>query len=273
MNIMIVDIGSLHKHGIISSMLKLIFKDQKRKYTCDCCGHKTLPSNEMGEICAVCFWEEGYDSSDDLFGFSSTNRMTLYQAQENYKIFGCSKNKWIKHCRKPFSHEEKDLNWHSIQNIIENKYSTSQLIDEIHKCGEFLKQPDSVIVYKNFKSLPELDITRDDEELELEFLEFGVDFQFDNFKHELELKSLLIALYNKKNTALLLRLFDEYYQKGLCYYIAWSIMLFVLTHSEQLELHPKIIDIFLDIEINNYYGVDSLGSALKQYWHMKRKAN
>ncbi|GAB4223554.1 MAG: hypothetical protein Tsb005_19060 [Gammaproteobacteria bacterium] len=265
-----MSIDPQHKPEIISAMLKLIFKGQKRKYTCACCGHQTLPSNEMGEICSVCFWEEGYDSNDDLFGYSDTNHMTLYQAQENYKILGCSNKKWIKHCRKPFSHEEKDLNWHSIQDIIENKYSTSQLIDEIHKCGAFLKQPNSIIVYKNFKSVPEIDIARDDEELELEF---DVDLQFDKFKHELELKSLLIALYNKKNTTLLLRLFDEYYQKGLCYYISWSIMLFVLTHSEQLELPHKIIDIFLDIEINNYYGVDSLGSALKQYWHMKRKTN
>lgn len=247
-------------------MLKLIFGSKNIKYTCACCGYKSLTTNEMGEICCICFWEEGYDLQEDLFYISNTNHMTLYQAQENYKVFGCCNKKMLKHCRRPLSNETKDLNWQSIQDLIEKRYNESQLIVEIHKFCSILRQVDAEIIYKNFKSLNQIDIELNYDQLELNFTGFRDEVSFNKFKHELQLKSLLKALCNKTGIELLLKLFEEYYKNGLCYYISWSIMLFVLTSSKQLKLDAQITDIFLDIENNNYYGLAILKTALKEYW-------
>lgn len=247
-------------------MLNLIFKPKDTKCTCACCGYRTLPSNSMSEICPVCFWEESSDLDDDLFSVSNINHMMLYEAQENYKKFGCCNKKLLKHCRKPLPNEEKDKNWLSIQNIIENKYNKlSELIDEIYRLSELLKKTNAIIIYKNFKSLNEIDIKYDYERLD-NFIEYKEDLHFDRFKNELLLKSILIGLC-KKNINQLLKLFEEYYKKGICYYISWSIMLFVLVEFTQFKLNTEITDIFLDIENYDYYGIGSLEIALNRYWH------
>ena len=48
------------------------------KYTCDCCGYMTLLSNEVGEICPVCFWEEDYYHYDinNAFDISGANHIS-----------------------------------------------------------------------------------------------------------------------------------------------------------------------------------------------------
>ncbi len=236
-------------------MLKFIFKTKKAKYTCACCGYKTLFSNEMGEICPVCHWEEDYDDGSDPFHFSGANHLTLYQAQENYKMFGCFNRKMIKHARNPHDDEKKDPGWRSIQYNIENKYDCSQLIDEINRCCKDLKTSDSEKIYKNFKSLHEIDIVRDDYR----------ECEPDKLKCELKLKSLLVALCNR-DIQESINLLDKYYQSGLYYYISWSIMLFVLTSVKQIKSDEKITNILLDVENNNYYGLSSLETALKEYW-------
>src|SRR6185295_4359824 len=130
-------------------------------------------SNDQGEICPICLWEEEYLNPEDLLGFSSANHMTLYQAQTNYKKFGCCSDRLLKNSRKPLD-EKKDGNWLSVQDIIENKYNTaSQTISEIHRLSKLLREVGAQVTYDNFKTLNEIDIAYDYEELELNFIEFN----------------------------------------------------------------------------------------------------
>lgn len=70
------------------------------KYTCPCCGYKTLEDEHEYDICPICFWK------DDLFQFenidlSGANPVSLMEAQENFIKFGACEIKMIKHVRKP----------------------------------------------------------------------------------------------------------------------------------------------------------------------------
>jgi hypothetical protein len=157
----------------MKKIIDLFFPAKLIKYTCSCCGYKTLPSNSIGERCPICFWEERYDDSDNLFGVSDTNHMTLYQGQENYKKFDCYNQYFISRCRKPNHNETKDFNWLSIQEKIEKDTDLSSSLKKIEDLGEQLKQVNVDLVFTNFKSLPEIDITNNYEDMELDYYEFG----------------------------------------------------------------------------------------------------
>jgi hypothetical protein len=63
-----------------------------KKYACDCCEYLTIEEPGMYEICPICGWED----QDQLFSDpedaeTSPNHMTLAEAQENYRHFGCCK--------------------------------------------------------------------------------------------------------------------------------------------------------------------------------------
>lgn len=232
------------------------------KYTCACCGYKTLLRNEYDEICPICLWEQIYIPKNDLFGLDNASVITLYEAQENYKKIGCSRNETLSHCRKPFGNEKKDKSWLSIQDEIENKYKdVSAIIKEIKKLSESLKQPESVIThYSHFKCLNEPEIARD-------WMDYRGIIPIDELKDQLLLKCLLLII-TKKDATLLMQLLAEYYEKGLRYYIVWSIIIFVLNQVKQSSLNTGITDILLDIENNNYFGLKSLEVAIKEYWHI-----
>lgn len=251
----------------MKKLIDLVFPAKQIKYTCSCCGYKTLPSNSMGELCPICFWEEGYDDSDALFGVSDTNHMTLYQGQENYKKFDCCSQDFISRCRKPNNNETKDFNWLSIQEKIEKDTDLSSSLKKLEDLGEQLKQVNVDVVFTNFKSLPEIEITKNYEDMELDYYESGEDIP--NISNQLFLKSLLINV-SKKDLNLMTELFSKYYKKGIEYYISWSIICFVLTELNEFKLNVTLTDLFLDIENNNYYELDSLEKVLKEFWHKQK---
>ena len=65
------------------------------KYTCACCGFKTL-SEESGsyEICAVCSWQEDSVMNDNPDSWGGANKVCLRQAQRNYIEFGASEKRF-----------------------------------------------------------------------------------------------------------------------------------------------------------------------------------
>jgi len=86
------------------------------KYTCLCCGYKTLDDKPPGSfnICPVCHWE------DDDFQFlhpdytGGANHVSLREAQKNYFKLGACEKKYVRHARPPKSDEKKDQNWRPI---------------------------------------------------------------------------------------------------------------------------------------------------------------
>ncbi|EPD53696.1 hypothetical protein HMPREF1210_00519 [Paenisporosarcina sp. HGH0030] len=62
------------------------------KYTCQCCGYKTLRegTRDSYDICKVCFWEDDLVQNEDPDFEGGANEVSLRQAQRNFKLFGVS---------------------------------------------------------------------------------------------------------------------------------------------------------------------------------------
>jgi hypothetical protein len=83
------------------------------KFTCPCCGYKTLLEEGDGtyEICKVCFWEvDGLQSHDPDYE-GGANTVSLRMAQKNFIKFGASDKESITSVRPLASDESKDENW------------------------------------------------------------------------------------------------------------------------------------------------------------------
>ncbi|OLS33795.1 CPCC family cysteine-rich protein [Bacillus sp. MRMR6] len=82
------------------------------KYTCPCCGYKTLDEEPPGtyEICSICFWEDDGVQYDDPDYRGGANTSSLREAQKNYILFGACEE-GILSVRKPNENDVKDPNW------------------------------------------------------------------------------------------------------------------------------------------------------------------
>ncbi|MDR3492672.1 MAG: CPCC family cysteine-rich protein [Gammaproteobacteria bacterium] len=244
--------------------MKLLFKKNVIKYTCACCGYKTLPSTCMGDTCCVCLWEEGYDDLDNLFCISTSNDISLFEAQENYKKFGCCEEKFILHSRMPNANESKDTRWFSIQDTIESNFDIEHTLSEMILLSEHLNQPHAKASFRNFKRLREIDILNSHNNTKRNHHEISSDTA--SMRDQLFFKSLATNLA-KKDFNLLLNFFIDLYKNDISYYLSWAIILIVLVQFHQSSMNNRVVDIFLDLENSNYYGLESLKMALKQYWH------
>jgi len=83
------------------------------KYTCPCCGYKTLDEKPPGTyaICNICYWEDDGIQYDDVDYEGGANTPSLRQAQRNYILFGACEEKCMEFVRKPNEKDEKDSEW------------------------------------------------------------------------------------------------------------------------------------------------------------------
>ena len=78
--------------------------DDEHPFACLCCGYLTLPEQPPGtfRICPVCWWED-----DDHTAFShrnrrrGTNRVSLQEAQANFKRLGAAEAAYLGRVRPP----------------------------------------------------------------------------------------------------------------------------------------------------------------------------
>ena len=83
-------------------------------HPCPCCGFLTLPDAPPGTfaICPVCRWEDDNVQYDDVNYEGGANRVSLRQAQENFRAHGASDIRRRERTRPPLPHErhhQKDL--------------------------------------------------------------------------------------------------------------------------------------------------------------------
>lgn len=73
------------------------------KYNCHCCGCFTLDQEDDGsfEICAVCYWEDDGLQSDLPDYTGGANDFSLIESKANYRKFGATEERFIKHVRPP----------------------------------------------------------------------------------------------------------------------------------------------------------------------------
>lgn len=83
------------------------------KYTCPCCGYKTLAEKPPGtyDICSICFWEDDAVQFDDPDYEGGANEVSLRQAQKNFAEFGASDRKALSDVRSPTEDDERDVAW------------------------------------------------------------------------------------------------------------------------------------------------------------------
>ncbi|WP_113885791.1 MULTISPECIES: CPCC family cysteine-rich protein [Cytobacillus] len=83
------------------------------KYTCPCCGYKTLDEEPPGtyDICSICFWEDDGVQYSDQDYVGGANNPSLRQAQKNYLVFGACEDGCIEFVRKPNEKDVKDPVW------------------------------------------------------------------------------------------------------------------------------------------------------------------
>ncbi|HFK1475170.1 CPCC family cysteine-rich protein [Bacillus paranthracis] len=85
------------------------------KYTCPCCGYKTLEEPPgTYEICNICFWEDDSVQFKEPDYEGGANEVSLRQAQENFIVFGACEKRCIELVRKPTSEDVKDASWKQI---------------------------------------------------------------------------------------------------------------------------------------------------------------
>lgn len=81
--------------------------------TCPCCGYRTISSTY--EICDICGWEHDpvQQQNPDMKG---ANRATLREAQQNFIRSGAAEDRLVgtSLVRAPAASDEKDPNWHSL---------------------------------------------------------------------------------------------------------------------------------------------------------------
>lgn len=233
------------------------------KNTCVCCGYKTLTTNDIGEICPICYWEEDCLTIDEFFEYSSANYCILYEAQENYNIFGAYKKSAAKYCRKPCSKDIKDANWIPSQIRIENSYESKvKITHKIKSLIEELSFSGAKEIYINFKSLPDILVFKNT------ISQKNNSTIYDNEIHEKQLLLKALSIYLVKNRSLyLMRLTISYYHRGLHYYIGWSIMLIIILNKEPFIIANKLDNLLINIEENNFYGINSLQKTAEQYWN------
>jgi hypothetical protein len=84
-----------------------------KRYTCPCCGYRTLSEEPPGtyEICTICFWEDDAVQSRDPDAKQGANKVSLREAQKNFIEIGASSIKVLRYIRKPKEKDEKDENW------------------------------------------------------------------------------------------------------------------------------------------------------------------
>lgn len=86
------------------------------KYTCPCCGYKTIEEEPPGtyDICRICYWEDDEVQFNDPDFEGGANEVSLRQAQKNFIAFGACDECSVKSVRKPTSEDVKDASWKQI---------------------------------------------------------------------------------------------------------------------------------------------------------------
>lgn len=81
------------------------------KYTCPCCGYKTLDDEHEYDICPICFWEDDFIQFEDVDCEGGANPVSLRKAQINFVKFGACEKDMLSHVRTPDIDDIKDEHW------------------------------------------------------------------------------------------------------------------------------------------------------------------
>ena len=77
-------------------------------FACPCCGYKTLSEKPPGtyDICEICFWEDDGIQFNDPDYSGGANKVSLREAQLNFKKIGACEERCTQFVRKPNESDE-----------------------------------------------------------------------------------------------------------------------------------------------------------------------
>jgi hypothetical protein len=84
-----------------------------KKFTCPCCGYKTLNLEPPGtyDICHICYWEDDGVQFKDPDYDGGANRVSLRKPQPNFKRFEACEEVFKDSVKKPTESDERDHFW------------------------------------------------------------------------------------------------------------------------------------------------------------------
>ena len=87
------------------------------KFTCPCCGYKTLYEKPPGsdDICEICYWHDDYVQFKDSYFFGGANEPSLREAHKNFINFGAKEERVKPYVRRPKVSDIKDKEWTPIE--------------------------------------------------------------------------------------------------------------------------------------------------------------
>lgn len=93
------------------------------KYTCPCCGYKTLEEKPTGtfQICEICFWEDDSVQFSDPDYEGGANEVSLRLAQANFLKFGACDEGSLQFVRNVNESDVKNINFKLVK---ETDYSS-----------------------------------------------------------------------------------------------------------------------------------------------------
>ena len=222
------------------------------KYTCPCCGYKTIPRlDTFYDLCPVCFWETDPIQLADPHYKGGANRPSLAEAQQNFILFGACEKDIYPYVRTPLEDEIKDENWvtfdqntegslflkkywnESTGNPKTNHWGMSTYYFETTETGEILKQ---IEIYANGKVLKYSDLHRIDE---FGRLSIGWDLKFAEY--DFIDKNAFFALWNVSKM--------ETFAKNKLHFSGWLMPVFkekTIYPNPTFKEDEKLISATLD---------------------------
>lgn len=91
---------------------------EKERYTCPCCGYRTLGTSWGGfSLCYVCYWEDdGIQLLDPAYA-GGANKLSLAESQSNFAKFGACEEQFLDSVRPPRAEETRDPKWRPVTRV------------------------------------------------------------------------------------------------------------------------------------------------------------
>lgn len=130
------------------------------KYTCPCCGYKTLAELDNYDLCPICYWEDDSTQYENPDLEGGPNAPSLRQAQLNFILYGASDHECLGQVNPPSPWTVRDSTWLPLYQIEENIHSFQKEFEKNSDLPVNLFKSTSFLFFKD-----KLDRCRKDEDM------------------------------------------------------------------------------------------------------------
>jgi hypothetical protein len=111
-------------------------KRRAAKFTCPCCGYRTLTDSPGShQICHVCFWEDDPVQLLDPWYDRGANNVSLQQAQTNFVQMGVSEPRFKRNVKGVLRGDRRDPMWRQVKEADRKHVTTPARLAKEHPNG------------------------------------------------------------------------------------------------------------------------------------------